>query len=137
MYELENKTEEKIMVITEYVLRGGASIPERVYVKPGEAVEIKDHRLALVALKKGLSGDVPEVLEEKPTKKKEEQPKVGPATIIDSDGSEANPGKEDYSKYTLSELKDLLDDRGIDYTSQDKKNDLIKKLEELDKELEV
>ena len=31
----------------------------------------------------------------------------------------------DYSEFTVAELKDLLDDRGVNYTSGDLKADLI------------
>lgn len=51
------------------------------------------------------------------------------ASANPADGDDGGDGEEGYNSWTVAELKEELDNRGIEYAASDKKADLVAKLE--------
>lgn len=89
----------------------------------GEEFEVSEQRYKEILE----VGEFVKPLEEIPIDKEELDSKEDEETLVeDSDNEES---KVDYKKMKVSELKDLLKEKNIEFNSSDNKEDLIKLLE--------
>lgn len=62
--------------------------------------------------------------------KKQQAAVLATGTLAEGNTGESGESDEGYEGYTVAELKEELDNKGIEYSSSDKKADLVALLEE-------